>query len=44
MFELVDSGFSRRDLPPYVPAKSKALKKISGSSRDRTSGGTRVSK
>lgn len=29
-------------IPPYVPAKSKALKNISGSSRDSTNGGIRV--
>jgi hypothetical protein len=29
-------------VPPYVPAKSKALKNISGSSNDSTSGGIKV--
>lgn len=31
-------------IPPYVPAKSSALKNISGSSNDSTNGGIRVSK
>jgi len=31
-------------VPPYVPAKSKALKKISGSSNDSTGGGIKVSR
>lgn len=31
-------------LPPYVPAKSNALKKISGSNNDSISGGTTVSR
>lgn len=29
-------------IPPYVPAKSNALKNISGSSKDSINGGTRV--
>lgn len=31
-------------IPPYVPAKSRALKNISGSNNDSTNGGIRVSK
>ena len=30
------------EVPPYVPAKSKALKNISGSSKDSASGGIKV--
>jgi hypothetical protein len=30
-------------IPPYVPAKSKALKNISGSNNESISGGTKVS-
>lgn len=31
-------------VPPYVPAKSKALKNISGSSNDSASGGIKVNR